>query len=115
MTSTYETIRVLPGKTYNWTALNAALRTMYLAEGLDFVESQEARYAEKGIRAARTAAMEMACSIVHHRATRSSFQAPSEETLSWGGFLGGSTNVWTDEDAQAEATAEICKLVTEIV
>jgi hypothetical protein len=48
------------------------------------------------------------------QANRSSFIPPSPETLSWGGFLGGTHCHWTDHAAEAEATAEIARLIQEV-
>lgn len=119
MTSTYEMIRALPGKSTNWVKLVGTLRGHYLA-AYALAHNGAAPWAgnttdiwdaAKGVRELRTAAMEMASFTVHAASIRSSFQAPSEETLSWGGFLGGSNLVWMDDDAAAQATAEIASII----
>lgn len=106
--STYEIIKALPGKGTDWAGFQAALRTLMVGEYIR--PETEARWAEKGIRAARGAAMEMATIIVHRASVRSTFIAPSPETLSWGGFLGGETVVFRDGEAAEQATHEIAKL-----
>ena len=119
MTSTYEMIRALPGKGTNWPALVAALTNHYLAvyaaknDGAQpwGKTSVDVWTVAKGIRELRRAAMEAASFAVDEMSRRSSCHAPSPETLSWGGFLGGSTLVWTDEDAQAEATAQVAAII----
>jgi hypothetical protein len=84
---------------------------MYRADGREFDDSTFIYAGQKGIRADRSTAMEMACLIVHARSVRQKFIAPSEETLSWGGFLGGENSVWTDKDAEEAATVAIGDLV----
>lgn len=111
MTSTYEIIKALNGKTTDWAGLNEALESRYHVDCGEFSKDQAARFSEKGVRAARNAAMEMACAIVHKAATKSSFIPASEETKAWGGCLGGETVVWTDQDASEAATHEIGELV----
>jgi len=119
MTSTYEMIRALPGKGTNWTALVAALTSNYLAayaaknNGAQpwGKTSVDVWTVAKGIRELRTAAMEAASFAVGEMSQRSTFQAPSPETLAWGGFLSGSTLVWTDSEAEAEATAQVAAII----
>ncbi len=119
MTSTYEMIKALPGKTTNWKNLAAALQSHYLAVYAQAHNGAEpwagnttdVWNAAKGVSQLRVACMEAANFAVGHAAQRSTFQGPSEETLSWGGFLGGSTLVWTDAEAQNAATAEIAKII----
>lgn len=121
MNGTYEMIKALPGKGTNWARLNAALRSHYLAvyaakhNGAApwAGNTTDAWDAAKGIGQLRTAAMEMANCAVHCSATRSSFSAPSQETLSWGGFLGGEVLVWNDNEAEAAAVAEIEAIIGE--
>lgn len=106
MSSTYEIIRDLPGKGYDWAGFCNALRAMYSGT---FSQDQEARFARTGIRATRNAAMEMAVEIVMSN-TCSSFIAPSPETLSWGGCLGGETVVVRDREREEAATQAIAGL-----
>ena len=116
--STYEIIKAIPGKGYNWTGFCAALRERYMAT---YAEAHKGATpwpsnttdvwdAAKGIRDMRTAAMEMACSIVHTKSTHATFIPPSPETLSWGGFLGGETVVVLDKEIEAAVTFEIEQL-----
>ena len=114
--STYELIKKLPAKGFDWTGFVAELRSQAMAK---WQKGKDGRYAychemtlaewdaAKGLRQIREAAMQMACGIVSSKATRKAVIPPSEETLSWGGFLGGSIEVWTDEVAVDAATAEI--------
>ena len=117
MASTYEMIRALPAKGFNWTGFNAALRAEYVAIVGRNVEAYCVRRslnewdAAKGVRQMRGAAMEMACSIVSHKATRSNIIAPSEESRMWDSFEGGHHDVWTDADAEESATAEVAGLI----
>lgn len=111
--TTYEIIRQIPAKGFNWTGFNAALRSEYVSireatnRTLDALPEWDAA---KGIRQIRNAAMEMACEIVFMKATQSKFIAPSNETLAWGGCLGGEVAVWTDEDRKEAATQAIAAL-----
>ena len=119
MSNTYEMIRALPGKGTNWTALVAALTNNYLSVYAEKNGGQtpwkrntiDVWNAAKGVRELRTAAMEAANFAVSEMSQRSTFQSPSPETLAWGGFLGGSTLVWTDDDAEAQATVKIAAII----
>lgn len=117
MTTTYELIRALPAKGFDWAGFNAALRAEYVALAGRNVESWSAKHslagwdAANGMRAVRTAAMEMACSIVSDKARRSFRSAPTAETLAFDSFEGGMCEVWTDAEAEEAATAEIAKLI----
>lgn len=119
MTSTYEMIKALPGKGTDWKRLNAALVENYLAvyaEAHNGAEpwagtSTDVWNAAKGVRELREAAYQAATFAVHAAAQRSSFIPPSPETLSWGGFLGGTSCVWTDKDAEEAETAKIAAII----
>lgn len=103
MTTTYEMIKALPSKS-NWIAIHTALRTI---NGGNFYDSAEELAAQKGIRNAREAAMWMACDLVKRASTKSSFIPASPETLSWGGFLGGTSCVWNDAKIEETKTLEV--------
>ena len=111
--STYQAIKALPAKGFDWAGFNAALlervETICLMNKRTLLSAPEWR-AATGLRQMRTAAMEMAARIVSELATRSARLAPSEETLAWGGFLGGSVEVWTDKAAEDAAIVEIVRL-----
>lgn len=117
--STYEMIKALPGKGANWQALVNALRDHYLSIYASKyngkspwpVNTTDIWNAAKGVRQLRESAMQAANYAVDEESSRSSFIPPSPETLQWGGFLGGEGLVWTDEGAEAEATARIAKII----
>lgn len=119
MTGTYEMIRDLPGKGTNWPRLLDALTNHYVATYAAThngakpwaPNSLDLWAAAKGIRQMRLACMEAANFAVGNACLRSSRAAPSEETLSWGGFLGGETLVWTDKEAEARAVDEIAAII----
>lgn len=106
--TTYDAIKALPGKGYDWAGLISTLREMQTSP---IHPDQEKRIAEKGTRAARSAAMELATNIVWDFGLRSTRIPASPETESWGGFLGGETVVYHDRDAEAEATARIVAIL----
>lgn len=118
MTTTYEMIRALPAKGFDWVAFNAALRAQFVELAGRNIgawchqHSLAGWDAAKGMRAVRGAAMEMACSIVSRKATRQNIIAPSQESQAWDSFEGGHNDVWTDADAEETATQEIAELIT---
>jgi len=95
MTNTYEMIKAIPAKGFDWTGFNAALRAEYVALvgrniGAWCVQHVLTEWdAAKGVRQMRSAAMEMACSIVSRKATRVNIIAPSQESAMWDSFEGG--------------------------
>ena len=117
--STYEMIKALPGKGTNWRKLVDALSAEYVSaykQKHDGAEpyaphTTDEWAAAKGVREMRHAAMYAAACFVQHMSKRSSFIPPSEETLSWGGFLGGEHVSWTDEDAETAATARVAEII----
>jgi hypothetical protein len=118
MATTYEMIKALPAK-FDWTGFNTTLRAEYVAlvgrnvEAYCVREALAGWDAAKGVRQMRGAAMEMACSIVSRKATRSFRSAPTAETLAFDSFEGGVCEVWTDAEAEAAATQEIAELIAE--
>jgi hypothetical protein len=119
MTGTYEMIRALPAKGTNWRALLSALIENYLAEYAAKHNGAEpwggnttdVWNAARTVRDLRTAAMEAANFAVGLASQRSTYLAPTQETLSWGGFLGGETVVWKDADAQEAAIAHVAEII----
>lgn len=122
MASTYDILRALPGKGTDWPALRDALQAHYLevyAQRHNGAEpwpgnTTDVWKAARGVRELRRAAMEAACFAVDTLSRKSTFLAPSEETLSWGGFLGGETLVWTDAEAEAAATAGVAAIIARV-
>jgi len=108
---TYELIRALPAKGFDWKGFSAALRARVEAAGaaLDFTLAEWD--AAKGMRAVRTAAMEMAAFYVHTVSTRHHVIAPSAESRMFDSFEGGHNEVWTDAEAEAAAVAEVRALI----
>ena len=121
MATTYEMIRALPAKGFDWSAFNAALRAEYVALVGRNIEAYCVQHAlaewdaAKGTRAVRGAAMEMACSIVSRKATRQNIIAPSDESRMWDSFEGGHNDVWTDANAEEAATAEVADLIKTLI
>jgi len=117
MTTTYEMIRALPAKGFDWTGFNTALRAQWVAlQGRNIASwsSQNTLQgwdAAKGMREVRTAAMEMANFIISDKSRRVSRIAPSSESRMWDSFEGGHVDVWTDADAETVATQEIAELI----
>lgn len=111
MTSTYEMIKALPGKTTNWGSIISGLREMH---GKEFYEELEVLSTSKGIRNQRETAMRMSVEIILTRVQTSRFIAPSPETLQWGGFLGGETVVLRDHDLEETLTEEIGRLIKRV-
>jgi hypothetical protein len=113
MTTTYEMIRALPAKGFDWTGFNAALRTKVIeTEAFGFPETLEGWDAAKGVRAVRTAAMEMAAFYVDKVSKRQHIIPPTDESKMWGSFEGGHNLIWIDQDADEMATQEIATLIT---
>ncbi len=111
MTSTYEMIRVLPAKGFNWTGFNAALRAKVVAVNAAMPHTLIEWDNAKGMPAVRTAAMEMACFYVDKVSKRSNIIAPSQESAMWDSFEGGHHDIWNDADAEESATAEVADLI----
>ena len=120
-TGTYEMIKALPGKGTDWRALVDALSANYVTvytaaknQAPWAATSTDEWAAAKGVRQLREAAMQAASWAVHAHAQRSNFLPPSEETLSWGGFMGGETVVWADDTAEAEAIEAVRKIIERV-
>jgi len=117
MTSTYEMIKALPAKGFDWVGFNAALRAQFVelcGRNVAAWCHQNALQnwdAAKGMREVRTAAMEMACSIVSDKSRCSFRSTPTSETLAFDSFEGGQNEVWTDKEAEENATMEIAELI----
>ena len=112
--TTYEIIKALPGKGFNWTGFVAELRARYVVtysnvhDGALPWEGTLAEWdAAKGVRQLRHTAMYISTCLTDTVSKRSSFIPPSPETLAWGGFLGGETVVYTDREAEAIAIEEV--------
>lgn len=111
MATTYEMIRRLPAKGFDWDCFTAALRAKVVSVNAAREDTLADWAAAKGMRATRTAAMEMACFYVSKASQRSNIIAPSSETRMWDSFEGGHMDVWTDADAEEAATAEVAELI----
>jgi hypothetical protein len=116
--STYEIIKALPGKTTNWRTLVDALSANYVAAyASKYGAAPYAPHTTDEWAAARTtrelrfAAMCAANCYVGFMAQQSKFIPPSDETLAWGGFLGGETVVWNDRDAEASAINAVRQII----
>lgn len=111
MTTTYEMIRALPGKGFDWAGFNAALRAKVVAANAAMPDTLVGWDAAKGMRQVRIAAMEMACFYVSKVSQRSNIIAPSSESRMWDSFEGGHHDVWTDASAEEAATAEVAAII----
>lgn len=111
MATTYEMIRALPAKGFDWVGFVAALRTKVVAVNAAMPHTLEGWDAAKGMREVRTAAMEMANFYADKVSKRSNIIAPSAESRAWDSFEGGHHDVWNDADAAERATQEVAELV----
>lgn len=113
MTTTYEMIKAIPAKGFDWTGFNAALRAKVVAVNAAMPHTLEEWDNAKGMRAIRTAAMEMAAFYVDKVSKRVSNIPASPESKAWDSFEGGHNDVWNDEEAANKATDEIAKMIDE--
>lgn len=111
MTTTYEMIRALPAKGFDWAGFTAALRAKVVAAGAAMDFTLEGWDAAKGMREIRTAAMEMANFYADKVSKRVNIIAPSPESRAWDSFEGGHHDVWNDADAMEAATQEVAELI----
>lgn len=111
MTTTYQMIKALPAKGFNWTGFTAALRSKVIAANAAMPHTLEGWDGAKGMREVRTAAMEMAAFYVSRVSSRSHIIPPSDESRVWDSFEGGHHCHWTDRDADEAATNEIAQLI----
>jgi hypothetical protein len=109
--TTYETIRAIPAKGFDWTGFCAALRAKVVAADAAQAFTLEGWDAAKGMREIRVAAMEMACFYVSKVSQRSNIIAPSQESRTWDSFEGGHHDVWNDAGTVEAATQEVAELV----
>ena len=111
MQTTYQMNKAIPAKGFDWAGFNAALRCKVVSVNAAMPQTIEEWDNAKGMRAIRTAAMEMAAFYVDKVSKRQNIIAPSDESKAWDSFEGGHNDVWNDEDAANEATKEIDKLI----
>lgn len=109
--TTYEMIRAVTAKGFDWAGFCAALRTKVIAANAAQDFTLEGWAAAKGMREIRTAAMEMAAFYVDKVSKRSNITAPSTESRTWDSFEGGHHDVWNDADASEQATQEVAELI----
>lgn len=112
MNSTYEMIKAIPAKGFDWVGFVAALRKKVVAaKAYGFQDTLDGWDAAKGTRQVRIAAMEMANFYVDKVSKRQNVIAPSDETRAFDSFEGGHHDVWNDADAAEKATQEIVELI----
>jgi hypothetical protein len=109
--TTYEMIRAIPAKGFDWVGFCTALRTKVVTANAAQAFTLEGWDAAKGMREIRTAAMEMAAFYVDKVSKRSNTIAPSTESRTWDSFEGGHHDVWNDAAASEQATQEVAELV----
>ncbi len=114
--TTWAAIRALPAKGTDFARILAALgenaAKWSAAQGLiDY--GVEVRAAAKGVRAMRDAAQDACNFAIDCACKRSVFIPPSEETLMWGGFLGGEYLSLKNEDAEAAELANVLRIIRE--
>lgn len=110
---TYETIKALPAKRYDWDGLLTALRRMVSEQRAaknHTMPYEEEYQSARGIRDKRNLAMMYACTFVRDGFKKSHFIPPSPETLQWGGFLGGEHVIVRGHEAEAEAEKVVINL-----
>ena len=110
----WNAVKALPAKGYNWEALIAALKARYEAEcaarrRVNLWTEYEAEIAS-GMRGKRTAVTALMVGFVAGAATRIHHQPLSEESVIWGETY-GTTNVWTDKEAEEAGNAEMLALI----
>ena len=79
----------------------------------DWMCASSAQYKAGGLAWWRDRCQSAAQNIINSGSRISRFIPPSEETLQWGGFLGGETVVYTDSRKAAELAGEVVELVQE--
>lgn len=75
------------------------------------IENCKANYKVGGVAYLRNLCVSHANSVIHAACTRQHFQPASDETLAWGGFLGGENLIWTDANALAQAEEEMVAFI----
>ena len=94
----------------------AALEALYVSEQMGAKSDQQIAYdihrckqfaedncAPNGVSFFRNICLSLANKIVDAASINAHFIPPTEETLNWGGFLGGTHCVWTDKDREQAA------------
>jgi hypothetical protein len=109
--STYEIIRDIPAKGFDWAGFNAALRALVVEANAAPHEDTFAEWdSAKGMRAIRIAAMEMANLYAFKVSSRQHIIPPSDESKMWDSFEGGHNLIWNDAAALEAAAQEIAAL-----
>lgn len=111
MQTTYQAIKAIPAKGFDWVGFNEALRAKVVAVNAAMPHTLAEWDAAKGMRAVRTAAMEMAAFYVDKVSKRQLNIAPSDESNAWDSFEGGHNDVWNDEAAANQATKEVINII----
>lgn len=111
--NTYNAIKAIPAKGFDWAGFSAALRSKVVAADAACERTLAEWDSAKGMRAVRTAAMEMAAFYVDKVSKRVNRIAPSAESKAWDSFEGGHHDVWNDEAAADAATAEVLELIAQ--
>ena len=112
MNSTYEMIKALPAKGFNWAGFKKALRAKVIdVKAFGFMDTLTEWDNAEGMRQVRTAAMEMANFYVMKVSQRSNIIAPSTESKVWDSFEGGHHDVRNDAEAIEKATEEVAELI----
>ena len=115
--NTYQMIKSLPAKGFDWAGFTAALRAEYLADRIATnraplgLEEWDSLLSSGKMRDRRRAAWELACCIVGDKSRRSNIIPPSEESRMWDSFEGGHWDVWTDAEAEELATQQIADMI----
>jgi len=109
--TTYEMIRSLHAKGFNWAGFITALRAKVVSVNAAMPHTLADWDAAKGMREIRVVAMEMANFYVDKISKRNHIIAPSDESKAWDSFEGGHHGVWNDRDTVESATRQIAELV----
>jgi hypothetical protein len=116
MTTTYQMIKSLPAKGFDWNGFLSALRAEYVElcaqnRRVTLCLGEWDTMISGGMADRRRAAMELAGWLVDFKAKRQKIIPPSDESRMWDSFEGGHNLVWTDRDAEETATSEISRLI----
>lgn len=109
--SSYEMIRSIPAKSMNWSALASELTEMFVSMRKASGKIYERTLADWADLTPRRVSMEASILVIDMMSREVAHIPPTEETLAWGGFLGGSTEVWTNSEKEAAALEMLAGLL----
>jgi hypothetical protein len=114
---TYEIIKAIPAKGFDWTGFSAALRALVIVT--DAAKPRQSSLlsrtlaewsAAKGMREIRYVAQCMAAYYADDISKRQNIIPPSDESKMWDSFEGGHNDVWNDRESMVAAEQKIAEL-----